>query len=325
MNGKTMRNSFLLFLTACIWGFAFVSQSKGMEAMGPFTFNGVRSLLGALVVLPLVLCRLHKRKAEIAGTKELSAAPCERGTGINWRLTVTGGLFCGLFYAAASTLQQFGIAYTTVGKAGFITTLYIIFVPLFGLFLGKRIAGRVWMGAGLAAAGMYMLCMTESLSLTPGDFLVFAGAVLFALHILVIDYYSPRTEGVILSFIQLFVCGAGCLTLAFLFENPSLMQIKEGMIPVLYAGIMSCGVAYTLQIVGQKGVNPTAASLILSLESVVAALAGFLAYKLGFLKTDQTLTARQIAGCAVVFAAVLLVQLPIAGKNKKQKRIHNNP
>lgn len=309
MNSKTVRNSFLLFLTACIWGLAFVSQSKGMEVMRPFTFNGVRSLLGAIVVFPLVLYRLKERKKEMTEEKD--------GKYIDWRTAIIGGLLCGVFYTAASTFQQVGIAYTTVGKAGFITTLYIIFVPFLGIFLGKKVRGIVLVSALLAVVGMYLLCMTEGFSLMPGDTMVVICAVLFAIHILVIDHYSPKTEGVILSCIQLFVCGVVCLVLAFIFEAPTFAQLKIGLVPILYAGVMSCGVAYTLQIIGQKGVNPTVASLILSLESVVGTIAGYVAYKIGFLQTDQTLTERQIAGCVIVFAAVILVQLPIGKKNKK--------
>ncbi len=309
MTGKTGRNSFLLFLTACIWGLAFVSQSKGMEAMQPLTFNGIRSFLGAAVVFPLVLYRMH-------GRKKAALKNGEAVQKLDVKATLFGGLFCGIIYTAASTVQQYGVAFTTVGKAGFITTLYIIFVPLFGIFLKKKVPGIIWAGAGMAAAGMYLLCMTEGFFLTPGDALVFICAILFAVHILVIDYYSPKTDGVILSCMQLFVCGVVCTVLAFLFETPSLLKMQEGLVPLLYSGIMSCGVAYTLQMIGQKGLNPTVASLILSLESVVATLTGWLAYKAGFLKTDQTLTARQILGCAAVFAAVILVQLPIGKKNK---------
>lgn len=160
--------------------------------------------------------------------------------------------------------------------------------------------------------------MTESLTITSGDFLVFLSAVLFAVHILVIDYYSPKADGVLLSCMQLFICGICCTLAALIWENPTWVQLKEGLSSLLYAGVMSCGIGYTLQIVGQKDMNPTVASLILSLESVIATIMGFLAYKMGFLKTDQTLTGRQITGCAIVFAAVILVQLPI-GSMKKNK------
>ncbi len=310
MKAKSLTNSLLLFLAACIWGLAFISQSKGMEAMQPLTFNGIRSLLGGVVVLPVMLLRLKVRKRENADKNIKS-------TGINWKITLTGGLLCGIFYTVASNLQQYGIMTTTVGKAGFITTLYIIFVPVLGIFLRKKVPSIVWLGAAIAAAGMYLLCMTESFTLAYGDLLVFLCAILFAIHILIVDYYSPKTDGVILSCMQLLICGITSTIAAFMIERPTFSQIAQGYIPILYAGIMSCGVAYTLQIIGQKNVNPTIASLIFSLESVVAALSGYVAYKVGFLKTDQTLTARQIVGCAIVLMAVILVQLPIGKKNKK--------
>lgn len=295
MNRKTARNSFLLFLTACIWGMAFVSQSKGMEYMHPFTFNGVRSLIGALVLV-LYLLAAGKLSGKMGA--------------IDWKLHIKAGVLCGLALTVASTLQQFGIKYTTVGKAGFITTLYIIFVPIAGIFFGRKVSVSVWVSAGLAAVGMYLLCMTESFSLNSGDLMVFACAIVFTAHIMIIDHFSEKTDGVIVSCIQFTICGLVCGVCALIWEQPQLSHIKEGMGALLYAGVLSCGVAYTLQIVGQRGVNPTVAALILSLESVVAAIAGWAAYKAGFLKTDQTLTPRQIAGCVIVFLAVVLVQLP---------------
>lgn len=292
-------NSFLLFATACIWGLSFVSQSKGMEYMGPFTFNGARALIGSLVLAVYLL--LTKRKALFGG---------EGTSGVNWSVTVRAGLWCGAMLTVASTLQQVGIQYTTVGKAGFITTLYIIFVPIAGLFLGRKVGRVVWFAAGMAAVGLYLLCMTESLSLGLGDILVLVCAIFFTAHIMVIDHYTDRTDGVIVSCIQFAVCGVVCMAGALLWEKPAVSQLAGGMGTLLYAGVLSCGVAYTLQIVGQKGMNPTVAALILSLESVVATAAGWAAYKIGFLQTDQNMTVRQIAGCVIVFAAVVLVQLP---------------
>lgn len=295
MNQKT-RNSLLLLLTATVWGLAFVSQSKGMEYMRPFTFNGVRSFIGAG---SLVVYLLISRK--VAGAK---AAP------IDWKRNLIAGLCCGLALAVASTLQQFGVAYTSVGKAGFITTLYIIFVPILGIFLKKKVAPIVWVAAVLAAIGMYLLCMTESLSLSMGDTMVFLCAIVFAVHIMVVDHFAEGTDGALVSCIQFFVCGILCTGCAFLFEEPTVAQLSEGIVALLYAGVMSCGVGYTLQIIGQKGVNPTVAALIMSLESVIATLSAYIAYRIGLLTTDQTLTGRQILGCAIVFAAVILVQLP---------------
>lgn len=296
MKNNSLGSSLLLFLTACIWGMAFVSQSKGMDYMHPFTFNGVRALIGSFVLFIYIIIT-----RKVAGGK---AKP------INWKITIPAGLWCGLALTVASTLQQFGIKYTSVGKAGFITTLYIIFVPLAGIFFKRKVSKMVWIAAFMAAVGMYLLCMTESFSLGSGDIMVFLCAVVFAAHIMVVDYYAPKTDGVIISCIQFAVCGVVCGVGALIWGQPTLVQISDGMGTLLYAGVLSCGVAYTLQIVGQKGVNPTIAALIMSLESVVATISGWVAYKIGFLHEDQTLTARQIAGCVMVFAAVVLVQLP---------------
>lgn len=290
---------------------AFVSQSKGMDYMHPFTFNGIRSLIGAATLL-LYLLAMGRRAGGSGGR-------------INWRMNVRAGILCGIALTAASTLQQFGIKYTTVGKAGFITTLYIIFVPVAGIFFRKKVSAVVWFAAFLASVGMYLLCITRGLDLSSGDIMVFLCAIVFAAHIMLVDYYSPQTDGAIVSCIQFLVCGIVCGICALIWGNPSFSQVKEGMGTLLYAGVLSCGVGYTLQIVGQKGVNPTVAALILSMESVIATLAGWIAYKTGFLQTDQSLTPRQIAGCAIVFAAVILVQLPIEnfrlwGKGKQQKR-----
>ncbi len=296
MKNNTTRNSLLLFLTACIWGMAFVSQSKGMDYMQPFTFNGTRSVIGALALLIYIVI-----------TRKLAG---EKAKPVDWPETLKAGLWCGLALTVASTLQQFGIKYTTVGKAGFITTLYIIFVPLAGIFFKRAVSAVVWIAAVMAAVGMYLLCMTESLTLGTGDLCVFLCAIVFAAHIMIVDYYAPKTDGVIVSCIQFAVCGIVCGVSALIWEQPAATQLFGGIGTLLYAGVMSCGVAYTLQIVGQKGVNPTVAALILSLESVIATVSGWAAYKIGFLSTDQSLTGRQIAGCAIVFAAVILVQLP---------------
>lgn len=306
MNSKTVRNSLLLFLAALIWGMAFVSQSKGMEYMGPLTFNGVRSLIGALTLVIYISFTCAR------GSRDLKK--------VNWKETIKAGLWCGVILTTASTFQQFGIAYTTVGKAGFITTLYIIFVPIAGIFFKKKVGPMVWVAACLAAAGMYLLCMTESFSLSGGDTMVFLCALFFTAHIMVIDHYAQQVDGVIVSCIQFAMAGVICTIAAFVFEQPTVASLGDGMAALLYAGVMSCGVAYTLQIVGQKGVNPTVAALILSLESVVATVAGVLAFRIGLLTADQTMTGRQVVGCVLVFAGVVLVQLPWEkwiGKNEK--------
>ncbi len=284
------KSSLMLFLAAFIWGTAFVAQSVGMDYLGPLSFNGARFLMGSAVLLPVIV---FNRTRGIKEGKPVSG----------WKDTVAGGVCCGLVLCAAALLQQYGILYTTVGKAGFITTLYIILVPFFGIFLKKKIPGKVWAGAAIAAFGMYLLCMSESLSLGRGDTLVFLCAVLFSVHILVIDYFSPKADGVELSCIQFLTAGVIGSILAFVFERPDAGAFLKGIVPLAYAGILSSGVAYTLQVVGQRDMDPTIASLILSLESVVSMLAGWVIL-------GQALTGRELTGCGLVFGAVILVQLP---------------
>lgn len=286
----------MLLLAALIWGMAFVSQTKGMEYMGPLTFNGVRSIIGA-AVLSVYLAITRRKKGDAVKQTDM-------------KLTLKAGVLCGIALTTASTLQQVGMQYTTVGKAGFITALYIIFVPIGGIFLKKKVSPVVWAGAVLAAVGMYLLCMTESLSLGSGDAMILLCAICFAVHIIIVDCFVEKADGVMISCIQFTICGIICTGAAMFLEGPTFAQLWGGIGSLLYAGVLSCGVAYTLQIVGQEGVNPTVAALLLSLESVFAALAGWAAYEIGFLADDQTMTVRQILGCAIVFAAVILVQLP---------------
>jgi len=306
---RKYRNPLLLFLAAAIWGMAFVSQSKGMEYMHPLTFNGVRCLIGVVTLFIYLAATGKFAKGKI---------PPER-----WKKNLVAGLFCGLAFTAASTLQQYGIKYTTVAKAGFITTLYIIFVPMAGVFLRKRVAWIIWAAAVMAAVGMYLLCMTESLVLGKGDLLVLLCAIVYAVHIMLVDHFAPETDGPVVSCIQFLICGVVCMIGSFIWGAPQMSQLTGGMGALLYAGVLSCGVAYTLQIVGQKGVNPTVAALVMSLESVVATVAGWAAFRIGFLVDDQSLTLSQIAGCVIVFAAVIIVQLPeswLSGMRKKLRR-----
>lgn len=285
MKTGQMRNSLLLLLTAFIWGAAFVAQSVGGEAVGCFTFNGVRSLIGALVLLPVIWLMDAKKKED-------------------QKTLIMGGICCGVMLCIASNFQQFGISFTTVGKAGFITAMYILIVPILGLFMKKKPGLQVWLGVVLAVMGLYLLCMTsESFSLSKGDFLVLICAGFFSLHILIIDYFSPKVDGVRMSCIQFLVCGILSMVMAFIFETPEVSVILSGWLPILYAGVLSCGVAYTLQIVGQKNMDPTVASLILSLESVFSVLAGWLIL-------NQTLSLRELSGCVLMFLAIILAQLP---------------
>ena len=299
-----MRNSLLLLLTAVIWGVAFVAQSVGMDYVGAFTFNCVRSIIGGLVLIPCIIFLKNLKHKEMGGQGKLSVKESLQVT----RVELVGGICCGVALFAASNFQQFGISYTTVGKAGFITALYVVIVPIMGLFFKKKVSFVIWISVVLSVVGLYLLCMTEnSFSLAFGDLLVLICALLFSVHILVIDYFSPKGDGVIISCIQFFVSGVLSGVMMFLFETPRIEGILAAWMPILYAGVLSCGVAYTLQIVGQKDMNPTVASLILCLESVVSALAGWLIL-------GQALNAREMAGCFLMFFAIVLAQLPAAQK-----------
>lgn len=302
MKKLQVRNTILLFLTAFIWGTAFVAQSVGTGYVGPFTFNCARSLIGGVVLIPCIWLLDRIAPAEKKRTPE----PKEK------KRLLTGGILCGILLCLASNFQQMGIAYTTVGKAGFITAFYIIIVPILGIFLKKKCAPTVWIGVILALAGLYFLCITEEFSIGKGDALVFICALLFAIHILVIDHYTELVNGIKMSCIQFFVCGILSGILMFLFENPRISEIIAAWQPILYAGVLSCGVGYTLQIVGQKRINPTVASLILSLESVISVLAGFVVLK-------QHLSGREVAGCILMFAAIILAQLPQKKRKEEQK------
>ena len=291
-----LKNYLLLLLTAAIWGFAFVAQKDGMNYVGPFTYNGVRCLLGCVTLLPIISLSKHRKGAPLRGKK------------LFW-----GGLFCGLALFAGSMLQQYGIALqsadTNVGKAGFITACYCVFVPVLSvLFLRKKQAAAVWGGCGLAVVGFFFLCLVPGLTRGEGlqaegsDLLLLLCAIAFAVQILVIDHYTPLVDGVCMSCLQFFVCGVLCLMGAFIWEHPTIKNILSGWLPILYAGVLSCGVAYTLQIVGQKNVNPSGAALILSLESVFSVLGGFFFQHTG-------MSGWELLGCALVFFAVLLVNL----------------
>lgn len=295
MKKQQIRNSILLLLAATIWGVAFVAQSVAMDYIGPFTFNCIRSLLGGAVLLPVIgIFSISKKEKS-----EKSEEPFFKRN----RTLIIGGLCCGLALCIASNLQQIGIVTTSAGKAGFITAFYIVFVPIVNLFFGKKSSFLIWISVALALVGLYLLCITESLSINQGDLYLLLCAIVFTIHILVIDHFSPLVDGVKMSCIQFFVSGILSAIPMFLFEEPSFTQLKAASVSILYAGIMSCGVAYTLQIVGQKNMNPTIASLILSLESVVSVLAGWVIL-------HQTLSVREIIGCILMFGAIIFAQLP---------------
>lgn len=297
MKKMSLKNITMLFLTAFIWGVAFVAQSVGMNYIGPFTFSCVRSILGGIVLIPCIWFLDRLKMKEEGVTEKRTMSEKEKKT------LLIGGICCGIALCVASNLQQFGVKYTTVGKAGFITALYIVLVPIFGIFLKKKVGVKVWISVAISVVGLYLLCMTEKLSISKGDFLVLLCAIVFSIHILVIDHFSPLVDGVRMSCIQFWITGILSAIPMFLFEKPSLFAIFAAAVPLLYAGVMSSGVAYTLQIVAQKDADPTVASLILSLESVFSVLAGWVVL-------GQVMSMREICGCVLMFAAIILAQLP---------------
>lgn len=304
MNQKTIRlHSLLLILTALIWGTAFTAQSAGGDAAGPYTFNCIRSMIGAAVLLPVI--RLSDR---LGLTKNRPVTKKDR------RMLLTGGIACGLALAAGSNLQQMGLYLgSSAGKAGFLTACYMLIVPVLGLFFHKKCSWNVWAGIAAAVVGLYLLCIQGDFRIQFSDFLLFLCAFVFAVHILVIDYFAVRVDGVRMSCLQFLVCGlVSAVPMCFVDLGhaagglsgwtQALMGL-DAWIPILYAGVLSCGAGYTLQIIGQQGVNPTIASLLLSLESVFSVLAGWAIL-------GEALQGREILGCVLIFAAVIFAQLP---------------
>ena len=286
---QKIRGMLLLLITATIWGTAFVAQSVGLEHLGTFTFNAIRSLIGAIVLLPFICKRQKTAKAAEKGDR---------------KTRITGGLICGITLCVASNLQQLGISHSTVGKSAFLTTLYIVIVPLLGLLFHKKVNGQTWMGVILATVGLYLLCMKEEgFTLQTGDIYLLLCALFFSFQIMAVDYYSARVDGLMLSMMQFLVTGLLSAVPMIVLEHPSWEAVRAAAFPLFYAGAFSCGIAYTLQILGQKYVAPSIASLIMSLESVIATLAGWVIL-------HEVLTAKELAGCALVFGAVLLTQIP---------------
>ena len=296
---KRKLSNMLLILTALIWGSAFVAQSIGMEYIGPFTFGAVRSILGGLTLLPVIFFRKKKSQAN----KE-KAEPDEKKEKNEQRKTLlAGGICCGICLTIGSMAQQIGLQYTTAGKGGFITALYILIVPLLGLAFGRKAGKKVWCGVILAVVGMYFLCVKDGFSISKGDWIILAGSFAFAGHILVIDYFSPKVDGVCLSCLQFFICGMICAIPMLVSEQPTVTAVLVSWRPIVYAGVLSSGVGYTLQVIAQKNTDPTVASLLMSLESVFAVLAGWVIL-------GERLSVREFVGCVLVFSAVILAQLP---------------
>ena len=300
MRGNTVRQNVFPVLAALIWGTAFVAQSVGADYVEPFTFNTARS--GIAFLFLLILCAVFRRtrKQDFSGAAE--ARPAAR------RDLILGGICCGTALTVAANLQQKGLETTTSGKAGFITALYIVIVPIAGIFLKKRAPRTIWLSVALAVAGLYCLCITEDLTVTTGDFYVLLCAFCFSAHILIIDHFTQKVDGVELSCVQFLVATVLSAAGMALTESPSLAALVQCAWPILYVGVFSSGVAYTLQILAQKDSNPTVVSLLLSLESVFATLAGAVVL-------HDRMNGREYLGCLLMLAAVVLAQLPASRKH----------
>lgn len=295
MKNNELKGNLILLITALIWGCAFVAQSIGMDHIGPFTFQCTRSLIGSAVLVPVILFLDRKQKND--GTY-VTPNPAQK------KLQITAGLVCGVIMTIAANLQQYGIQYTTAAKAGFITALYILIVPILGLFMKQKVSPKLWGCVVLALVGLYMLSVTEGFSaINKGDIYILLCAVAFAFHITAVDFYADRVDGVRLSCVQFLVCGILSGVMMLMYETPNLSSLMDAALPIAYAGIMSCGVAYTLQIIGQKYTNPTMASMIMSLESVFAVLGGMVILR-------EIPTMREAFGCILMFIAIIIPQLP---------------
>lgn len=306
---KKLRANLLLLLTALIWGVAFVAQDVAMDSMEPFTFNTARLLIAALALLPCIrlLDALERKRAGSAGNRACAAQRAAVGmramTPAQKRTLLWGGLCCGGALFLGSSFQQLGIQATSAGKAGFVTALYIVLVPLSGLFFRRPVRRNVWLAVGLCTVGLFLLCVTDTLTLGKGDLYLLLCAAAYTVHILVIDHFSSRTDCVRMSCLQFFVASALCAVMMLLTERPTLAALLKGWVPLLYAGVLSGGLGYTLQIIAQRDTDPTVASLLMCLESVFAVLAQWVLL-------GELLTARELLGCGLMLVGIVLAQLP---------------
>jgi len=282
---SVIKSNILLLLAAAIWGFAFVAQRVGMEHVGPFTFNGVRFLLGSLSLIPLMYFHSNPQTSRMG-----------------FKSAMLPGLLAGTVLFCGASLQQAGLIYTTAGKAAFVTCLYIVLVPVIGIFLGQSVGRWTWLGCILALVGLYFLCIKESASIQLGDLLELIGAIFWALHILIIGYFSRRVDVLKLSFFQFLTCAVLSLVTAAITETMVIDNILAAAVPILYGGLCSVGIAYTLQVVGQKNAPPAHAAIILSMETVFAVIGGFLLL-------DERIGGQEIVGCALMLTGMLVSQL----------------
>ena len=304
MQKTQFKGVFLLLLTAFIWGVAFVAQSEGMEHVDAFSFSGIRMIFGVCVLLPFIIVRDKMQNKKLPDGQKTKL--------FDKKLLVCGSML-GVVFFCACNLQQFSFYYSSAGKIAFITALYMFFVPLFGLFFKKRVPWLTWVCVVFGFVGLYFLCIDPANlgGINVGDLLAMGCAVFFAVQILMIEKFAPDVDGVKLSCMQFLVAGVMSCICMFVFESPSLPAIGNAIIPLLYAGVMSCGIAYTLQIVGQKFTESTIASLIMCMESVFAVLASALLL-------NEVLTTREVIGCVIMFVAIILSQVSEMkfGKNK---------
>ena len=291
MQTRHLKSDLLFLLSATIWGFAFVAQRMGMDHVGPFTFNGLRFFLGAMVLVPFIYSNQKNQPRKHLANRQIHSK----------RLLFYGSL-AGLTIFAGASLQQVGLVYTTAGKAGFITGLYVVIVPIMGLLWGQRTNAGTWGGALMAAAGMYLLSINDDFTISFGDLLELIGAVLWACHIHLIGWLSPKTDSLRLAFIQFMVCAAASLMTAVVIETASVANIAAAALPIIYGGALSVGVAYTLQVVAQRHAHPAHAAILLSLEAVFAAIGGWLIL-------GEVMSSRGMVGCILMFTGMLVSQL----------------
>ncbi|WP_099716699.1 MULTISPECIES: DMT family transporter [unclassified Clostridium] len=303
MNNKRLRANILLLITAAIWGFAFVSQRIGSKYVGTFTFNGIRFALGSISLIPLIIYFDKKKKNENTNDTKVY-------TNVTAKKMISSGVLVGTILYAGSSIQQTGLIYTTAGKASFITGLYVVIVPIIGVFLKHKIGKNSWIGVGLAVAGLYLLSINENFSISYGDSLEIIGSLFWAIHILSIDHFSKIVDPLKLSCLQFATCSLLSLVTALAFENITLFGISGALIPILYGGLLSAGVAYTLQVVAQKNAKPSHAAIILSMESVFGAIGGMLIL-------GEVMSMRGYAGCALILGGIVLSQLRFSPKISK--------
>lgn len=300
MKNKSLFGSIILLVTSIVWGVAFVFQRTGMDSIEPITFNAVR--MGAGAIFLIIICIIK----DIFARKKASTN--NENNKISIKSTILGGLGCGLFLSAASIVQQIGLVYTSAGKAGFITAMYMLFVPIINLVLfKKRGTARLWVAVALGIVGTYLLCVKEDFSFTEGDILILACALLFSGHILWCDKFAPKSDPLKFSAIQFITATLISTIFAFALETPTVEKIVSAAIPILYCGLVSGGIGYTLQIIGQRHTEPTAASIIMSLEAVFAAIAGAL-------MLNEKMNINEFIGCVIMFAAIILIQIPEKSK-----------